>query len=1054
MAGNSTTQVNVVNKAQLALIKLRSYFATAGRSDVISVMVDAAAGSESAEKLLAVAGLGGGETSDLSATAADRAFIENLLFLLLDNTEAAYFVKDMLKDTKLLSKFDRDGKEDETDFSGVENFVRIVPHLDRSSYETAASDAIFIGGTNGWGAVRQLSVFNLDNQGNPIPVDGGGFEQETAQGLSPDINSSKVAPTLCSFEFPNLRVSLSNRNADTTSIFLNGIPTHEMSRCVPYFEMQLITTADPGSAAGASEQFGIVSFLGTSADDKIMLSKASPKNKLATAGLELAAKISDPNYDSFRDAGINTNVSSAGMELFTSPQTMVNPSINKDSVKNIIDPLQPLATLLSFKVSMEGVGHEFHTNRTATMDFIIHDRSRMNVFAPLLSSEIFGTTTVLVEYGWSHPHGSDADENAFGSLLNSMRNVALFRVVVSNFTIQNDGQVRVTVRLATQGASDMKALPVVTGEVMPTAPFSSLLQSYASSVLSARVSAAATGDTEVQRERSLAEIRTRISVAISRASSSATVVPRVLYDALMQHIQDPGGEQDTSLSEIIAGVIGDPVSGTPGLIESSSQNMERIMRQKVMSLRGGGPANESNPDPYLGPIESPSTKSRSGYVEGERISLGKIFMSFIGYPLAASGKFDEVQLIFYRFNFGAMEARNLDSIAQYEVKYTDFQKFTVENFSVNDPGLSIQGFAEKFNERFINDPTNPNYGDISLKYKALVEATEAGATAENAAQDADAQAAARQQAQNIITGIRGEIEAMIQQEYRGSGGGEPVFSLPDVRIYLEALPAYVISDTTQTIDPSKAILRIHVYDNNATPNVDEAFLLKTLNSDMMAIRVLDEASTSEAEADERSGRDSRARSGAASVAVEEGLVQQVASVTNDQYITYVAAAPAKEIKNIIKSSMPSVTFGSQYSAITNISLNANTSGAANNVFLLRSQEESNTGAESTGDPQLQLEPMTVIPGQISMTVLGCPLIDRAQQFFIDMGTGTTADNIYIVTQVSHTISPGNFKTQLNMSFTQNASIGTVRSQLVAAYGALKSIEDSGEDVTPATEETT
>ena len=103
--------------------------------------------------------------------------------------------------------------------------------------------------------------------------------------------------------------------------------------------------------------------------------------------------------------------------------------------------------------------------------------------------------------------------------------------------------------------------------------------------------------------------------------------------------------------------------------------------------------------------------------------------------------------------------------------------------------------------------------------------------------------------------------------------------------------------------------------------------------------------------------------------------------------------------------MPSITFGSQYSAVTNISLNAQTSGAANNVFLLRSQEASDTGAEATGKPDLQLEPMTVIPGGVSMTVLGCPTIDRAQQFFIDMGTGTTADNIYIVTQVNHTISP-------------------------------------------------
>jgi len=51
-----------------------------------------------------------------------------------------------------------------------------------------------------------------------------------------------------------------------------------------------------------------------------------------------------------------------------------------------------------------------------------------------------------------------------------------------------------------------------------------------------------------------------------------------------------------------------------------------------------------------------------------------------------------------------------------------------------------------------------------------------------------------------------------------------------------------------------------------------------------------------------------------------------------------------------------------------------------------------------------------------MNTLGCPLATMGQKFFIDFGTGTTLDNVYVVTGLSHTFSPGKFETSWTFAF--------------------------------------
>lgn len=58
--------------------------------------------------------------------------------------------------------------------------------------------------------------------------------------------------------------------------------------------------------------------------------------------------------------------------------------------------------------------------------------------------------------------------------------------------------------------------------------------------------------------------------------------------------------------------------------------------------------------------------------------------------------------------------------------------------------------------------------------------------------------------------------------------------------------------------------------------------------------------------------------------------------------------------------------------------------------------------------------MQLLPAKMDLRMIGCPVVEYAQQFFVDMQTGTTVDDIYTVTKIQHTIEPGKFVTTMGM----------------------------------------
>ena len=64
--------------------------------------------------------------------------------------------------------------------------------------------------------------------------------------------------------------------------------------------------------------------------------------------------------------------------------------------------------------------------------------------------------------------------------------------------------------------------------------------------------------------------------------------------------------------------------------------------EKVATLSGKG----ATPDPWLGEFESQYLKVK----KSTHVSLAKLLLNFCAIPLAATNRYDEIQLIFYSMN--------------------------------------------------------------------------------------------------------------------------------------------------------------------------------------------------------------------------------------------------------------------------------------------------------------------------------------------------------------------------------------------------------------------
>jgi hypothetical protein len=96
-------------------------------------------------------------------------------------------------------------------------------------------------------------------------------------------------------------------------------------------------------------------------------------------------------------------------------------------------------------------------------------------------------------------------------------------------------------------------------------------------------------------------------------------------------------------------------------------------------------------------------------------------------------------------------------------------------------------------------------------------------------------------------------------------------------------------------------------------------------------------------------------------------------------------------------------------------------------------------------------PLRVIPAALTMKTLGCPLLNYSQRFFVDFNTGTTLDNIYGISGLTHALSPGKFDSSLTMAFFD--AYGSYESARTNLAGLVTIDDENSNDKSTAGEKT-
>jgi len=805
--------------------------------------------------------------------------------------------------------------------------------------------------------------YTLDQAGFLFSED----ENPANKGLKP----TKQNPHVTVIELLDSRIGHAVRDTAGLSIFSSMIPTHIASRAVPYVSVSVITSGSSPSNGGqpAAGDFNMIRYLtGRSAVGSFQ------KNMQPLMQLE------------------NETQKPGGMELFTSPQTLVS---NLDDIldPNLfpikpVDRFRPLMTLNSLSINVVPAGAGMMSYKNATMNVTLHDRGRLGEIAPLVQPGAYKDTEIEIEYGWSVDPGSKnanvtesgdvtgfaLQDDVFAQLLDSMRCRERFGVVNSSFSFDDAGQANIVLVLFTKSAYELRSLDISSSESKGVA---SKLKSAIKDVK--------------QLISDSPGVANFISEALIDAGTSAegsiSIDEKKLKD-LKNEISNLRGSRPSkgSLSKVL-----DALGGVITTAENFKTTSEEGVGKIVNELKNGI---EIFPPTAAIASSGNSIPKWEDYKKGS-VSLGRVILHTVAKTLARTGKFDEIQLVFGKINSRAAKVRNL-SMAAFPLAIdkleADLKKLYKEKLNVSFADLiGIIGASHVSNVAYEAYGFSGQYKDGELK----------------------------QGAQN-----------QIDQILVNCGINDASFVLPKLYIHVECVPASFKSK----IGPAGGtILRLFIGDSQCTPHEGYTELVNSARTDSSFL--IDPTGLSEIknfEFKEMFWADLDPSSVDSRTAVIKKLIKDKKITTVGKTLgdaefdlsKLFSANSPQDVKRFMSEGLPTIRYGNGAGMIKNISLTSISDPALATINIIAADEKSDDKAGNTKKKGL---PMIVTPTEVSVDMLGCSLINFGQSVYIDFGTGTTIDNIYACVGVNHNFSPGEFTT--NAKFVIN----------VGAYGIYNSI---------------
>lgn len=874
------------------------------------------------------------------------------------------------------------------------------------------------------------------------------------------VNPTKAKPSVSSILINNPKLRIGSQNEFQLSTFFNTISNIELAKAYPYFNATFIVpiVASSDNSETKNSRGRLIS---SSNAGQFLFGTTNniTNNYKKTLGNTIKIETSDQKKDNLK---INAN-----MSLFTTPQTLVNlnekightQNINpRNRLNAVIDSTQPLMTLKS--VSINAAPTKGLMNfRSGKLSLVIHDRSRISDVASFIKPDLFGVfgAEVALEYGWSSIDSNRKNvKNPVGEFLSTSKVLEKFMIVNSSMNIDNNGLVNVDLSIAAKGSHTFrnKDLDISGGRNKYNV---SNIKTHVTIIKNAQIFLGIQGESF-----SILNALSNNSNAIESRNKKITKDDLDLMSSFMLDYRFINKIKIEKLGIKYSGKLADNSNNSIFVVDKKTYEeiginvtkKNKEMLDKILGLQGGNNkiiVQASNVSPsdvknrinvYFNEIKNLLATLKRIYQEdlrddeslvkmvesviggigfmdpffpaqdsfftnlhnkGKYISLGSIINSLVITHLADDNEFDEIQTIFYTANEFAAGAAG-ESISKFLVDKDLLRDLLLEIFRKNAV-VTLESIVtqillkavqkeDNLSFRLIDDDDKKQKSNIFSRRSSYNDPLIPNYSKDNIALEK------RKKLHEIYFGKKN----MTSQSLR-----DVKFVMPMISMNFDC-----ISDES---NPEITILRISIYDKCDNPFTSASEILervyhKSLNRSKKSLIDIRN--------DFKKGSKSRAQFIKESllqigILRQEGILKKVSGST-DYKLKPFGEINQSKVKDVFKKIYPSLTFGSQNTALISANVSTINDNKLSTIFITR--PERNNLSEINDRVYADL-PLTILPTQASVEIIGCPWVNFGQHLFLDFETGTTIDNKYTVTGITHNFTPGKFTTNLTLSYGDN-----------------------------------
>lgn len=782
------------------------------------------------------------------------------------------------------------------------------------------------------------------------------------------------------------RVNPSAVNTEISSIVLNSIPTLELSKAVPYLNIEFLGSETSKELYEDGKFRGITTSNFLLGNDDIGQRKAYKDF--------IVADFINPGADLDNEEGVMKTY--AAMDVFTSPQTMV-PNDIFDENKNYVDPFRPLMSIQSFSVDALSPAFGLDTaacDVSAKLSFILHDRKRLSDISDLVKPGGFQEGNLMrITYGYSHPDAniitqkSEAEkaQSVYGDIMNGLRVSEIYAVVNSDFSMTDSGEIQIDISAFSMGTeASWSSLDITDAYSSDVEPLSALTKEL--KVIQGLVKGLEGDQFKKINVPSILTLSGKLGgkkISSKELKKIRTFVNKIKGAASDRNLKDQVG----AIGEAINSLFFDKTSKLNKAHESRSSYLTKILNQL-----------ENTPDPFLAPrppgilvkhgltkkyLESnglKTAKAGAGILKKPTyISLGKVFSVILGTPIrrAYAGNVSEIQMNFYGFNESAGAVQDYN-IASMPLRYADVKKLIKKEFE-DKASISLRTFINLVNDNFIRTKNNKAYGISGLKKSVLKD------------------------------------EALEKLYYKDDSikGFPAPFKIPELGLTARMLPA----TSKPGEDASTNILRVEIFDRRATSNsaydrLIEAssesgvfFPLTRATVENSPVSMHHQKYAAESETNIERFLEPLSNADFPSIPGMEKVIDTIKTKAKKIKID------ADAISVVMRSAYPTIVYGSATTGILAAKVNSRKDDNAVELALARQKN-----ALSAQNPNEGIEEFVdeVYPVECGLETIGNPYFSFGQTYMIDFGTKTNMDNIYTVTKVSHRLSEGKYNTSIDL----------------------------------------